>query len=75
MWKLISEVDAVLSLPNKSLLTALRIMGQQPRFDVAILFPNSLRCCVPIWTTFFVASATLISCRPSLTVRDIGFSQ
>jgi heptosyltransferase-2 len=43
MWKLISEVDKVLALPNKSLLGAMRAIGRQPRFDVAILFPNSLR--------------------------------
>jgi len=43
MWKLISEVDQVLSLPNKSLFAAMRVIGRQPRFDVAVLLPNSLR--------------------------------
>jgi heptosyltransferase-2 len=43
MWNLISEVDKVLALPTKSLLGAMRAIGSQPRFDVAILFPNSLR--------------------------------
>jgi heptosyltransferase-2 len=43
MWKLISEVDEVLPLPNKSLFSAMRVVAQQKRFDVAILFPNSLR--------------------------------
>jgi heptosyltransferase II len=43
MWKLVSEVGQVLSLPNKSLFAAMRVIGRQPRFDVAVLFPNSLR--------------------------------
>jgi heptosyltransferase II len=43
MWKLIPEVDEVLSLPGKSLFTAMDLVRRQPRFDVAILFPNSLR--------------------------------
>ena len=43
MWKLISEVDEVLSLPGKSLFAATRLIARQPKFDVAILFPNSLR--------------------------------
>jgi heptosyltransferase II len=42
-WKLIPEVDEVLPLPNRSLFTASRVIARQPRFDVAILFPNSLR--------------------------------
>jgi heptosyltransferase-2 len=48
MWKLISEVDKVLALPNKSLLGAMRAIGRQPRFDVAILFPNSLRSALEV---------------------------
>jgi heptosyltransferase II len=43
MWKLIPEVDEVLALPNKSLFTARRLIAKQKKFDVAILFPNSLR--------------------------------
>ena len=43
MWKLIPEVDEVLALPNKSLFTARRLIAKQKRFDVAVLFPNSLR--------------------------------
>ena len=42
-WKLVPEVDEVLALPNRSLFTAWRMIARQPRFDVAILFPNSLR--------------------------------
>jgi len=43
VWELIPEVDEVLSLPNKSVLGAMHAVRQKPRFDVAILFPNSLR--------------------------------
>ena len=43
MWKLISDVDEVLSLPNKSLFAAMRLVNRQSRFDAAVLFPNSLR--------------------------------
>lgn len=48
MWKLISEVDEVLSLPNKSLVAAARLVKKQPPFDVAILFPNSLRSALEV---------------------------
>src|SRR6476646_7277018 len=43
MWKLISEVDAIIALPEGSLLSVVRLVKQQMPFDVAILFPNSLR--------------------------------
>jgi lipopolysaccharide heptosyltransferase II len=49
MWKLIPEVDEILSLPNKSLFSALRLIGRKERFDVAILFPNSLRAALEAW--------------------------
>ncbi|HEY6070937.1 MAG TPA: lipopolysaccharide heptosyltransferase II [Chthoniobacterales bacterium] len=49
MWKLIPEVDEVLALPNKSLLTATRLIVKQKAFDVAILFPNSLRVALEAW--------------------------
>src|SRR5438552_5497788 len=39
VWKLISEVDEILSLPNKPLFSAIRLIARQARFDVAILFP------------------------------------
>lgn len=48
IWKLISEVDDVLSLPNKSLFAAIRLVRKQPGFDVAILFPNSLRSALEV---------------------------
>ena len=49
MWKLISEVDEILTLPNKSLFSAVRLIARQQRFDVAILFPNSLRAALEVW--------------------------
>ena len=49
MWKLVPEVDEILSLPNKSLFSAVRLIGQQEPFDAAILFPNSLRVALEAW--------------------------
>ena len=43
MWKLIPEVDAIIPLPEGSLLSVVRLLKQRMPFDVAILFPNSLR--------------------------------
>ena len=48
VWRLISEVDEIVSLPNKSLLSAIRLVNRQPRFDVAVLFPNSLRSALEV---------------------------
>jgi len=48
MWNLISEVDEVLALPDKSLFNAMRVVTQQKKFDVAILFPNSLRSALEV---------------------------
>jgi heptosyltransferase II len=49
MWNLIPEVDAIISLPNTSFLAVVRVLKQQPAFDVAILFPNSLRVALETW--------------------------
>src|ERR1700738_1838024 len=49
IWKLIPEVDTIVSLPNKSLFTAIRLIERQPKFDVAVLFPNSLRAALEVW--------------------------
>src|SRR5438067_936198 len=49
IWKLIPEVDEVLALPNKSLFAAKRLIARQKQFDVAILFPNSLRVALEAW--------------------------
>jgi heptosyltransferase-2 len=49
MWKLIQEVDETLSLPNKSLFRAARLIARKARFDAAVLFPNSLRAALEAW--------------------------
>jgi heptosyltransferase-2 len=49
MWKLVSEVDAIISLPNDSLLSAVSLLRRRAPFDVAILFPNSLRVGLESW--------------------------
>src|SRR5262245_15196793 len=49
MWKLISGVDAIIPLPNCSLLPVVRLLRQQDTYDVAILFPNSLRVALETW--------------------------
>jgi heptosyltransferase II len=49
MWKLISEVDAIIPLPNVSFFPVVRLLKRQMRFDVAILFPNSLRVALESW--------------------------
>jgi lipopolysaccharide heptosyltransferase II len=43
LWNIIPEVDAIIALPRKALFPAVRLLRKAPRFDVAILFPNSLR--------------------------------
>jgi heptosyltransferase-2 len=49
MWKLVPEVNEIVPLPNESLLATVRSIRRQPRFDVAILFPNSLRTALEMW--------------------------
>jgi lipopolysaccharide heptosyltransferase II len=49
MWKLIPEVDAIIPLPEGSLPSVVRLLKQQMPFDVAILFPNSLRVALESW--------------------------
>jgi lipopolysaccharide heptosyltransferase II len=49
VWKLVPEVDAIIPLPNHSVLPAVQLLRRQPDFDVAILFPNSLRVALESW--------------------------
>ena len=49
MWKLVPEVNEIVPLLNKSLPATVRSIRRQPRFDVAILFPDSLRTTLEIW--------------------------
>ena len=43
LWKIVPEVDEVIALPSKSVVSTARLFRQRPPFDVAILFPDSLR--------------------------------
>jgi heptosyltransferase-2 len=49
LWRLIPEVDEIIPLPGKSLMRAIHSLRQQKRFDVAVLFPNSLRVALEAW--------------------------
>jgi len=49
MWKLVPEVDTIVPLPNDSLLPVISLLKRQRNFDVAILFPNSLRVALESW--------------------------
>jgi lipopolysaccharide heptosyltransferase II len=51
MWKLIPDVDAIVPFADGSLLSVVRLLRQQMPFDVAILFPNSLRVALEAWLT------------------------
>src|SRR5437773_936367 len=51
MWKLVPEVSEIIPLPNKSLLATVRSIRWRSRFDVVILFPNSLRAALETWLT------------------------
>jgi heptosyltransferase II len=48
LWKVVPEVDEVIALPRRSLLAAVRALRSAPRFDAAILFPNSLRSALEV---------------------------
>ena len=49
VWKLVPEVDEVISLTSRSLFSAVRLIRRQKSFDVAVLFPNSLRAALEVW--------------------------
>jgi lipopolysaccharide heptosyltransferase II len=49
VWRLIPEIDEVLSLEAGSLFSTVRTIRKQRPFDVAILFPNSLRTALEAW--------------------------
>jgi lipopolysaccharide heptosyltransferase II len=50
IWKLVPEVNEIVSLlPHRGLFATVRSLRRQPRFDVAILFPNSLRVALEAW--------------------------
>jgi lipopolysaccharide heptosyltransferase II len=49
MWKLIPEVDAIIPLSQGSIFPVVRQLRQQTPFDIAVLFPNSLRVALESW--------------------------
>ncbi|PYL50039.1 MAG: lipopolysaccharide heptosyltransferase II [Verrucomicrobia bacterium] len=49
LWKIVPEVDEVIALPSKSVVAAARLFCRRPPFDVAILFPNSLRSALEVF--------------------------
>ncbi len=49
IWRLVPEVDEVISLGGKSLWQARRLIRSRPQFDVGIVFPNSLRVALELW--------------------------
>jgi len=49
LWKIVSEVDEIIALPSKSVFVTARLFRQKPPFDVAILFPNSLRSALEVF--------------------------
>ena len=49
VWKLVPDVDEILSLKSGALLDTVNLLRRQPAFDVAILFPNSLRAALEVW--------------------------
>jgi lipopolysaccharide heptosyltransferase II len=49
MWKLVSEVDAIIPISSRSLLRSLRSIRRRAHFDATILFPNSLRVALESW--------------------------
>jgi lipopolysaccharide heptosyltransferase II len=51
IWKLVPEVDAIIPLSGSGLLSAVQLLRREPSFDVAILFPNSLRTALESWLT------------------------
>lgn len=49
VWKLIPEVDEIVALPGHSLFSNVRLLRRGGPFDVAVLFPNSLRVALEAW--------------------------
>lgn len=49
LWKRVPEVDDIVALPSKSILAAARLIREKPNFDVAVLFPNSLRSALEVF--------------------------
>jgi lipopolysaccharide heptosyltransferase II len=49
IWKLVPEVDEIILLPKNSLFATVQSIRKAGAFDVAVLFPNSLRSALEVW--------------------------
>jgi heptosyltransferase II len=49
VWKLVPEVDEIVALKSRSLFSVVKQIRNENWFDVAILFPNSLRAALEVW--------------------------
>ena len=49
VWKLVPDIDEVIALEGPGLFATIQAIRRQPVFDVAILFPNSLRAALEAW--------------------------
>jgi lipopolysaccharide heptosyltransferase II len=49
VWKLVPDIDEVLPLKPGSFFSVVQTIRRQKPFDVAILFPNSLRAALEVW--------------------------
>lgn len=49
LWKLVADVDEIIPLPEKSLFATASLFRKHGPFDVAVLFPNSLRAALESW--------------------------
>ena len=49
IWRLVPEVDEVISLGRKSLWHAIDLIRNEPEFDAGVVFPNSFRVALELW--------------------------
>ena len=49
VWRLVPEVDEVISLGRKSLWHAVDLIRNEPEFDAGVVFPNSFRVALELW--------------------------
>jgi lipopolysaccharide heptosyltransferase II len=49
LWTLVPEVDEVLAMESRSLFSVVKRIRHQAAFDVALIFPNSLRAALEVW--------------------------
>ena len=49
VWKLVPEIDEILTLRGKSVLKDAKQIRRQGQFDAAVVLPNSLRSALEVW--------------------------